>query len=280
MILTDVHTHTKFSPDGKSTIEEMLKAAREKGIFYYGISEHFDYDYVVNGIPFYGGKKAVVTDADAYFSRARELQNAYEKEMRVLVGAEYGFTDNPKAAPIYRALTEKYRPDFIVNSVHTDGTDDYYTGKSYYAEDGSVRDKKEVYARYFDLAKKSAEADYDYDILGHLTYCVRYAPYEEKLATVKEFSAEIDGVLKVLISRKKILEANSSNKGGAGDFVPSAEIFARYFALGGRKISFASDAHSVERVAEKREKTVAVLKEIGFTYITVPCRGEHIEVEI
>ena len=44
-ILTDVHTHTKFSPDGRSDIGDMLKAALKKGAAYYGISEHFDYDY-------------------------------------------------------------------------------------------------------------------------------------------------------------------------------------------------------------------------------------------
>ena len=279
-LLTDVHNHTKFSADGRSPIEDMLKTAYEKGIAYYGISEHFDYDYVVDGIPFYGEGDADLTDAEAYFARARELQKEYEGKMHVLVGGEYGFTANPKAVPMYRALTEKYRPDFIVNSVHTEGTNDYYRRTPYYNADGSVRDKKEVYGHYFDLAKKSAEAEYDYDILAHLTYCIRYAPYEEKLATVKEFSAEIDGVLKAVIARKKILEVNSSNRGGAGAFVPSGEIVARYYALGGRKISYASDAHEVKRVADKRDTVIAALKEIGFTYLTVPCRGEHIEVEI
>ena len=48
----------------------------------------------------------------------------------------------------------------------------------------------------------------------------------------------------------------------------------------GRKVSYGSDAHGINRLADKREEVVAMLKEIGFTYITVPCRGEHIKVEI
>ena len=279
-ILTDVHTHTKFSPDGRATIEEMLDGARKKGVFYYGISEHFDYDCLVNGIHNYGSDKILLTDADGYFSLARELQKAYGKELCVLVGAEFGFTDNPKALPIYEDFIKKYRPDFIVNSVHTEGTNDYYYGAPYFEKDGvTPKSKKAVYEYYFDLVKKSAEVEYEYDILGHLGYCTRYAPYEDKRALLSEFSDEIDGVLKVLIARKKILEVNSSNKAGDG-FLPSAEILARYYALGGRKISFASDAHDVGRIAEKREEIVSVLKTIGFTYITVPCKGEHIEVEI
>ena len=54
----------------------------------------------------------------------------------------------------------------------------------------------------------------------------------------------------------------------------------RYYQLGGRKISFGSDAHGPDRIAEKWDEVVAMLKNIGFTYITVPCRGEHIKVEI
>jgi hypothetical protein len=45
-------------------------------------------------------------------------------------------------------------------------------------------------------------------------------------------------------------------------------------------VSFGSDAHNHERIMEKRDEVVTALKEIGFTYITVPCRGEHIKVEI
>ena len=65
--MTDVHTHTKFSPDGRSDIGDMLKAALKKGAAYYGISEHFDYDYKVDRIAFYGGAEASYTDAEAYF---------------------------------------------------------------------------------------------------------------------------------------------------------------------------------------------------------------------
>ena len=55
-ILTDVHTHSTFSADGKSPLSDMLATAYGKGLGIYGVSEHFDYDYLVNGIPFYGGE--------------------------------------------------------------------------------------------------------------------------------------------------------------------------------------------------------------------------------
>ena len=54
----------------------------------------------------------------------------------------------------------------------------------------------------------------------------------------------------------------------------------RYYDLGGRKVSYGSDAHFTSRILDKREEICAALKKIGFTYITVPFKGEHIKVEI
>lgn len=294
-ILTDVHTHSAFSPDGRDTLEDMLDRAYAKGAVYYGVSEHFDYDYKVNGLPFYGEAGTAYTDAEEYFRRARELRKKYEGKMCVLVGGEFGFTDHPAAAALYRELIRKYRPDFVINSVHTQGVCDYSRAGAYYEELSpslpmkrigeeakglSPIEKGKVYRRYFELVKKSVEADYEYDVLGHFTYCVRYAPYADRRATIAEFGKEIDDVLKGLIARDKILEINSSIKGSAGEFLPSREILVRYFKLGGRKVSFASDAHDVGRILEKRELVVSALKEIGFTCLTVPCRGEHIRTEL
>lgn len=277
--MTDVHTHTAFSPDGKDSVEDMLEAAYRKGAAYYGISEHFDYDYKVNRIRFYGGAEPAYTDPDLYFPRTRELKAFYAGKMEILVGGEFGFTENPAATPLYERILKNYKPDFVVNSVHTQGAFDY-AEKGAFRDGDTPKEKGEVYRRYFSLVGKSVDAPYEYDIIGHFTYCTRYAPYEDKRALFSEFGEEIDEVLKAVISRGKILEVNSCNRGLPADFLPSEEILARYFALGGRRVSFASDAHDVSRVLEKRDKVVAALKKIGFTCITVPRRGEYIEVEI
>jgi histidinol-phosphatase (PHP family) len=147
-------------------------------------------------------------------------------------------------------------------------------------KEGDYIEKGKAYREYFELVRKSVDAEYDYDILGHFTYCVRYAPYEDKRAALSEFGKEIDGVLKALIARGKILEVNSSNRGAPSEFLPSGELLARYYALGGRKVSFASDAHAPDRIIEKRDVVVNALKEIGFSFITVPVCGEYIEVEL
>ena len=108
MILTDVHTHTAFSADGRSDIRDMIETAVSKGITYYGISEHVNYDYVVSGIEFEGETEI---DVAAYFRRARALQEEYKDKIRLLVGCEFGFNESKFCCDGYGEIVKTYRPD-------------------------------------------------------------------------------------------------------------------------------------------------------------------------
>ena len=275
--LTDLHTHTTFSPDGKDDIQVMIQTAQEKGVRFYGISEHIDYDMILAGKTY---AKPTFTDEESYFRTARQKQAELAGELRLLVGAEFGYADGETTAKAYREFQEKYRPDFIINSVHTLYGDDYCRGTPYRTKTGEIRSKRETYEEYFALVKRSVEADYEYDIVGHAGYCTRYAPYEDKGAPYNEFKEAWDGVLRAVIARDKILEVNTSNKLGVSPTLPDWEILQRYYELGGRKVSIGSDAHFKERILDKRELVVKKLKEIGFTAVTVPIRGEHLQVKL
>lgn len=285
--LSDMHTHSTFSFDGKETLENMLQTAQKKSLAFYGVSEHFNYD-LTSSSPAYASFFAI--DEEAYFHRARHLQDDYAGCMNVYIGAEFGFSSQPRAIEKYCQIVEKYRPDYIIHSVHGVRGDDFhdlrlYTKKFELDKDAdlrkeNLRDKKEVYREYLQAILESLRVPYPYDIVGHMGYVTRYAPYADKRMTLNEFGKEIDEILTAIIQKDKILEVNSQNKGVDGLFVPSEEILRRYFALGGRKISFGSDAHVPERIAEKREEIVGVLREIGFTHLTIPCRGEHFQIEL
>ena len=274
--ITDVHTHSKYSMDGKSELSEMLQSALEKGIAFYGVSEHFDYDVFF----FRGGPLG--TDAEEYFHGARHLQEDYEGCMNVLIGAEMGYSPDNRVQAFYQGLQEKYHPDFVVNSVHALNGNDYYHLSPFYMVNGkgerAWREKKEVYREYLKLVRDSLDVPYSYDIVGHFGYVTRYAPYEDKEMKYADYTEEIDDILTTIIQKGKILELNTSRSNGI--FLPSREFLERYFALGGRLISYASDAHIATSVANGREEAVALLKEIGFTHITVPCKGEYVRVEL
>lgn len=272
--LTDMHTHSSpASHDGKDTLSVMLAAAQSKGVDFYGLSEHFDYDY--NRLAMTEEQRAYATNGnpEEYFHHARHLQEDYEGVMNVAVGAEFGFSENKEAQDRYAMTYEKYRPDFVINSVHSGG------GIDFHFQTFSL-DKGRVYREYLRLIRASLEAPYPYDIVGHIGYIARYVPYENRDLTMEEFGEEIDDILNTIIAKGKILEVNSSTKNLPWVAIPDVNILKRYYELGGRKISYGSDSHGKDRILDKREEIVSTLKEIGFTHITVPFKGEHIKVEI
>ena len=121
-------------------------------------------------------------------------------------------------------------------------------------------------------------APYPYEIVGHIGYAVRYAPYADKELRYAEFAEEIDKILLEIIRRNKILEINSSMKDAL--CITPLEIFKRYFELGGRLVSIASDAHDTGRICDKRAQLVDALKQIGFTHHCVPDRQEYLLLEL
>ena len=270
---TDMHTHSTYSHDGKDELSVMLVEAQKMGLAFYGVSEHFDYDYDL--LKMAERERAGMKNAEPadYFHGARHLQEDYEGVINVCVGAEFGYSDRLSVQKAYAETYEKYRPDFVINSVHGDDGEDF-------ACRAITADKNTMYKRYLELIRHSLDAPYPYDIVGHIGYIARYVTYADRRLSLEEFGTELDDILKTIIAKDKILEVNTANKNLENRTLPSEEIVRRYYELGGRKVSFGSDAHFKERIADKRDEVVEMLKKIGFTHITVPFRGEHIKVEI
>ncbi len=270
MITADIHTHSTFSDDGRSDIKDMIEAAIREGLHTYGVSDHFNYDYDRLHLKIKGQTPRPI-DEKAYFSCIRALQREYKDKIFLLAGAEFGFDHNTRTQERYLCTAEKYKPDFIVNSTHIClGRDcyfaDFFEGKS----------KEYAYNAYLYRVLESLDAAYPYDVVAHIGYCARNALYPDPKLRYEDFPDVLDEILKRIVAKDKILEVNTSSKTAGSDFLPDTDILRRYFELGGRKVSFASDAHDVTRIGEKRALVCRSLKEIGFTHLTVPCKGKHI----
>lgn len=272
--LTDMHTHSfPASHDGRDSLTTMLDEAQKKGVAFYGISEHFDYDYDICKMLPEEFRQTRNGDEEESFHIARHLQEDYEGVMNVAVGAEFGYSEKEDVWGRYALTYEKHRPDFVINSVHGgDGRD--------FARYTFTESKEEVYRMYLRLIRASLDAPYHYDVVGHIGYIARYVPFEDKRFSLTTFEKEIDDIFKTIIAKGKILEVNSSTKNLPQLCLPDVDLLQRYYDLGGRMVSFGSDAHFKERILDKREEICAALKKIGFTYLTVPFKGEYIKVEI
>ena len=254
----DLHTHSTFSQDGKSPLKSMVACAVKQEVAYYGVTEHINFDYndQLNSM-----LKEI--DIKKYFKCARKLQQKYSKKMTVLVGCEFGYADDEEVGEKYKKIITEDKPDYIINSVHS------FKGLDFCILRG-IFTKEEMCEKYLDLVEKSINTNYHYDIVGHIGYIIRYVESGSGTEFYNSYKPQIERILKAIIENDKILEINTSSYGLAQKSLPDDNILKLYYELGGRKISFGSDAHNTERIVDKWDDIIKMLKDIGFSYFTVP----------
>lgn len=278
MIVSDMHSHSTFSHDGRMEMEVAVQGAIKKGLQFFGISEHFDYDYFVNRVRYQGGVPPTTTDPKKSFPFSRKLQEKYKGKIELLIGCELGFVEDEPTYQRYQELIKIYRPDYVINSLHSHYASEF-SDENFLDENGRLKPKDEVVKEYLGLIKKSVSVPYDYDIVGHIGYLSRYLKQEDKTMPYQDYKDEYDAILKEIVARDKILEVNTATKTLPFGFLPREDVLKAYYSFGGRKISFGSDAHDEVRIGEKRDLVEKALKEIGFEGITVPKNGEHILIK-
>ena len=128
---------------------------------------------------------------------------------------------------------------------------------------------REVYRETFQATMENLDAISSFDVLGHLDYVVRYGKEQSKQYSYREFTDEIDEILKKLLSMGKGIELNTAGwKYGLEFCHPHPEILRRYRELGGEIITIGSDAHRPEHAAYEFGKAATVLEACGFKYYT------------
>lgn len=254
----DCHSHSKYSHDGRADPLKMMAAAREKGFGYYAVTEHLDRDYK------YCKKERFLKQLNLprYYRRAEKLRQIDCEETFFAFGVEAAYS--AKASEWYEKTLKKYDFDVVINSIHTINGGDAYFGKFYRG-----REQDEVYNEYLDLLSESLKVPYDYDVVGHIGYITRYCDYPDVSLVQPQYADKIDSLLKEIIARDKCVEINTHIKHPLTEFLPERGILERYYELGGRKITFSSDAHVPEDVGHKYGLAARVATEIGFTEWTV-----------
>ena len=164
----------------------------------------------------------------------------------------------PQVIERYQELFERMHFDVVVNSVHfVNGWDVYFPNAFFF------KSRRRMYGDYLDLVLKSLDAPYEYDIVAHIGYVTRNAPYKKKVLEYADFPEKFDAILHGIIERGKALEVNTHTS-----LFPTEEILRKYYDYGGRKLSFGSDSHHAE-LCKDYERTCAMLRGIGFTHFSV-----------
>lgn len=260
MIRSDFHTHSDFSGDSKSPMQEMIKSAINKGLERICFTEHNDPDFVYI-IPEEKGMFDLNTDK--YLESAALYKHKYADKIQVLHGVELGIQEH--LADNLSAYANKYPFDFIIASSHICDRMDPYD-KSFFEN----RTSKEAFYAYFTSIDRNIRAFQDFDVYGHLDYVVRYAPDTNKSYFFKDYADIFESIFKHLISNGKGIEINTGGyRRGLGVPNPTPELIRFYKECGGEIITVASDAHTPHDLADNFDQIEEILKNSGFRYYTV-----------
>ena len=227
-MLFDSHIHTCFSADSEMTATEALEAAKRQNV---GLvfTEHIDFSYP--------GAKAFLFDPLEYWQAYEKLRGD-----SLSLGVEVGLV--PGEAERAAAFVAAVPFDEVIGSIHLLDGRDLYERDTY-----ENRGQDETYRAYLALMAAMVRANPFIDILGHIDYIARYAPYEEPGVRYDCWPDEIDSVLRAAIAADIVLELNTrrfADRLAMKELVP---IFRRYRELGGRAITLGSDAHAPDAVA-------------------------------
>lgn len=261
----DSHTHTYFSFDGRMELKDLVKQASEADYAYLAITEHLDCDYL------YCEDTAHIKQLNlaSYQKAFNAARDAAQNGLYLAFGIEAGFC--PHASGHYQDIFAKTDFDVIINSVHSlDGLDIYRAVNE--AGRYASRGKRNLYLRYLQLVLESVKADYLYHIVGHIGYITRYMDFS--FDDLNNFDALMltEEILKEIIARGKTLEINA--KGPSGTFLPGRATLERYYQLGGRDITFGSDAHHLAGLGANYEAVIKELSAIGFDRWTIYIKGK------
>lgn len=250
--LTDSHMHSIYSFDGCDSVVQFCEAALAAGLSEITFTDHLEI----------GGKYASIPDFKRLAQDVAQAKQQYAGRLGVHMGVELGQpqTDPQKADAFYEAHPDL---DFIIGSQHNmnDGID---AG----ACDFSAIDPVAHYANYLDNIMVLAR-DWDYDVLGHLTYPLRYMQMQiGRSIDLMPFKDRFRALFAVVVERGHGIEVNVSGyRQPMGAPYPSKEVLEFYRDCGGEIITLGSDSHFARDVGKGVREGTELLRSLGFRYV-------------
>ncbi len=256
-ILADQHVHSHHSGDSRESMTRIADSAIAAGLGYLCFTEHLDFDYPAVDDPSLTPDKFIL-DPDPYVSEYREVRDLYAGRIDLRLGIEIGM--QPHVVDENKDFISHLDPDLVIASVHViDRRDPYYP--SFYegiSEENAMRQALEC-------TLENIRVFEDFDVLGHMDYILRYLPSRRREMDMSDYSDVTDEILKLLIKRGQGLDLNTAAfTKGFPHMHPAPSILRRFRELGGRVITFGSDAHVCENVASFFAEAEKEARDCGF----------------
>jgi histidinol-phosphatase (PHP family) len=239
-ITSDTHVHSTFSFDGRNSLEEMVMSAIAKNLTVIGFTEHVDFNSCDGGLDYY--------NYEGYTTEIERIRDGYGDKILILKGIEFS-DPHLNLKEFERELARDY--DMIMVGLHW--FDHLFYGDSRLHQKYS---KNEIFEHYFNDLRNVVEVG-RFDVLAHFDLPTRY------LGDVELAPKVLNPIMDLLLKNKITPEINSSRfRNGYKKTMPDLNVLKAYKRFGGHRITFGSDAHSVEVIGADFDKTIDYLNDI------------------
>lgn len=269
MKLIDCHTHTQFSVDSEADLGMCAERADRLGLAAYAVTDHcecnswYPAEHYSDGDDMHDSYRYKNCFLDSV-AAVTALKEKYNGKLNLICGVEMG---QPQAAPEAAAfINADERVDFIIGSLHQiRGEKDFYYIDYIDLGTDKIYDLLE---RYFTELNEMCRTN-SFDVLGHLTYCLRYMKQRHGIEPdISRFDDIIADSFRTLAQNGKGIEINTSGlRQGFGETFPNLRYTKLFREMGGEIISVGSDAHTAEDIGKNVRDGIEIAKAAGFTRI-------------
>ena len=203
--------HSRVSFDGHDTGLQLAQAAVKAGLKEICFTDHRDFLRKER-------EQTMLFDLEAYRAEYDTLE---VPGLTIRRGVEYGLYNNN--VDLMRQELQQRNYDFVLGSIHfVDDIDVYFAE---YWQDKTVF---EAQRRYFETMLECVQVHNDFDVLSHMTYLHKGAGSPVKTPLPYDDHREIiDEILRILATKGKGLELNTSGMDRCGGFLPTPDYFRR-----------------------------------------------------
>lgn len=259
----DMHVHSVFSADGKSSLEEYAALFDSGKPGTIGFAEHVDF------LPECGSYEFM--DFQKYTAAICGLR---ERGLDFYAGAEIDYIKLVEA-DIFKHLDER-RYDYTICSVHmVDGIS--VSDRNFPPAHADREYLMGVLQNYYRQLEYSIKTN-AFDVIGHIGVFKRYLAEDcrdDRVLKSAIREAELEAA-KLCACSDAIVEVNTSGLFSPhAHTLPDGDFLKHYYDFGGRLVCLGSDAHRTADVARGFKEAGELLKAAGFRHMTLPWDRER-----
>jgi histidinol phosphate phosphatase HisJ family len=261
MLKFNYHSHSTFC-DGKSTLEQMVQEAINKGLTYFGFSAH---------APFPQENKFALPyeHVQEYLDTAKMLKEKYRNQINLFTAMEFDYI--PTLCTNIRERAKEYNLDYIIACVHMvyspnglwfiDGHDQskYDDGLNQYFGGDIYKGVRAFYNQTNEMLQSTNP-----DIIGHFDKIRMHNRGRYFQTDEKWYTDLIMETLQLIKEKGTICEVNTRGlyKGRSDDYFPETRWIKKAVAMN-IPLTISTDCHNVNEVGALFVECREHLKECG-----------------